>query len=163
MDGKPRSTVVALTPSESWALLLDAIVGRVALVVDNRPEVLPVNYLVDHGGLVFRTGEGSKLAAAIGGSVAFEVDDYDPMLNGDAWSVVVKGTAWDVTPRQEALDAPELPEFQWHAASKPRVVRIEPEEISGRRFHLSHAREEACPQVRGALPRLPPTWSGAGG
>ena len=38
----------------------------------------PVNFVVEHGNVVFRTAEGTKLAAAVlGTAVAFEVDGYD--------------------------------------------------------------------------------------
>ena len=36
----------------------------------------------------------------------------------------------------EYLDALDLPLFPWHAAPKQRFVRIEPSEISGRRFRV---------------------------
>jgi nitroimidazol reductase NimA-like FMN-containing flavoprotein (pyridoxamine 5'-phosphate oxidase superfamily) len=54
----------------------EAVVGRLAVVAGDQPEIFPVNYL-DHGSIVFRTGEGTKLAIAIGRLVAFEVDGYD--------------------------------------------------------------------------------------
>ena len=36
----------------------------------------------------------------------------------------------------ELLDTADLPLFPWHAAAKPRFVRVVPDEISGRRFHV---------------------------
>ena len=36
----------------------------------------------------------------------------------------------------EMLDAVQLPLFPWHAAPKHRFVRVEPVEITGRRFHV---------------------------
>lgn len=41
--------------------------------------------------MVFRTGEGTKLALS-GNPVAFEVDGYDPETNR-AWSAVINGAA----------------------------------------------------------------------
>ena len=86
--------------------------------------------------MVFRTAEGTKLAAALlGRGVAFEVDGYDPDA-GEAWSVVIKGTAVEIEKMYEMFDALDLPLFPWHAGPKHRFVRIEPEEITGRRFHV---------------------------
>ena len=76
--------------------------------------------------VVFRTAEGTKLAAAVlGRGVAFEVDGYDPEA-GEAWSVVVKGYAIEIERMHDYFDALDLPLFPWHAAPKHRFVRIEP-------------------------------------
>jgi len=37
------------------------------------------------------------------------------------------------------LEALDLPLFPWHAAPKRRIIRIEPEAVSGRRFHVLDA------------------------
>jgi len=132
-----RHAIVELSTAESWGLLREQLVGRLAVLANDHPhpEIFPVNYIVDHGSIVFRTAEGTKLARAIAQPVAFEVDNYDPST-GEAWSVVIKGTAREVKQLYEVLDALDLPLFPWHAAPKARIVRIEPEVISGRRFHV---------------------------
>ena len=85
---------------------------------------------------MFRTAEGTKLAAALlGRGVAFEVDGYDA-AEGEAWSVVVKGYAIEIEQMHEYFDALDLPLFPWHAGPKHRFVRIEPVEFTGRRFHV---------------------------
>ena len=70
--------------------------------------------------------------------MAFEVDGYEPE-SGEAWSVVVKGLAREIKQMYEALEALELPLFPWLASSKPHIVRIEPDEVSGRRFPVADA------------------------
>jgi nitroimidazol reductase NimA-like FMN-containing flavoprotein (pyridoxamine 5'-phosphate oxidase superfamily) len=145
MGDKPVEPMVVLGVSESWGLLREAVVGRLAVVVGDQPEIFPVNYLVDHGSIVFRTAEGTKLANSIGRPVAFEVDGYDA-ASGEAWSVVVKGKAWEVKRLHEVLDALDLPLFPWHAAPKRHIVRIEPETVSGRRFHVLDAPARHMPQ-----------------
>lgn len=124
----------AMSPSASWAQLRRAVVGRLAVVLEDGPDVFPVNFVVDRGTVVFRTAAGTKLAAAAGRPVAFEADGYDAD-SGEAWSVVVKGSAREVRDVDDVLDVLELPLFPWHSPSKPRIVRIEPDAISGRRFH----------------------------
>lgn len=134
--GDVQSAGVELSATESWALLRQAAVGRLAVIVDDRPEVFPVNHLVDHGSVVFRTALGTKLAAAAGHWVAFEVDGYDPETFS-AWSVVVKGEAQEVNRLYDVLEVVELPLFPWHSAPKSHFVRIEPHSISGRRFQVT--------------------------
>lgn len=134
MDTMTPAPHVRLAEHESWHLLREVAVGRLAVVVDGEPDVFPVNHVVDHGTLVFRTGQGTKLAAAAGQPVAFEVDGYDP-VSGEAWSVVVKGRAREVSQMYDVLDALQLPGFAWHSEPKPHLVRIEPTSVTGRRFH----------------------------
>ena len=45
--------------------------------IADRPEIFPINYVVDHGTVVFRTAEGTKLAGAVQRDVAFEADGYE--------------------------------------------------------------------------------------
>jgi uncharacterized protein len=128
--------VTILEPHECWELLRSAQVGRLAVAIMNQPDIFPVNYVVDHGTVVFRTAEGTKLAAAtLGPAVAFEVDGYEPS-RGEAWSVVLKGPAVEVENLHELVTATDLPLFPWHAAPKPRFVRVQPSSVTGRRFHV---------------------------
>ena len=137
MAGAISAPVMQLDESQCWALLRAGEVGRLAVSIRNRPDIFPINYLVDHGTVVFRTAEGTKLAAAVlGTAVAFEVDGYDA-ASGEAWSVIIKGRAVEIVRMHEVFAAADLPLFPWHASPKPRFVRIEPDEITGRRFHVA--------------------------
>jgi nitroimidazol reductase NimA-like FMN-containing flavoprotein (pyridoxamine 5'-phosphate oxidase superfamily) len=118
---------------ESLALLRESPVGRLAVVVDGKPDIFPVNHVVDHGTVVFRTARGTKFWGAVGLPVAFEVDGYDP-ASGSAWSVVVHGTGEVVIRSDDMLEALQLPIFPWQSGAKPEFVRIVPAEITGRRF-----------------------------
>jgi len=129
------SGVAGLPANACWALLRSQEIGRLAVSID-RPEIFPVNYVVDHGTIVFRTAEGTKLAGAVEHDVAFEADGYEPET-GEAWSVVVKGRGEEVARGHELLETTELPLFPLHAGAKPRFVRVVPDEISGRRFHVA--------------------------
>jgi nitroimidazol reductase NimA-like FMN-containing flavoprotein (pyridoxamine 5'-phosphate oxidase superfamily) len=142
------SEMTILTADECLARLRSQVVGRLAVAIANRPDIFPVNYVVDHGGVVFRTAEGTKLAAAVlGQGVAFEIDGFD-IDAGEAWSVVVKGNAVELVRQQELFDALELPLFPWHAAPKHRFVRIEPTEITGRLFQVVDVIVDRARQVR---------------
>jgi len=122
-----------LSTNECWALLRDSVVGRLAVMVVGSPDIFPVNPIVDHGSIVFRTSAGTKLAATKGKDVAFEVDGYDTET-ARAWSVVVKGRAHEILEVEEILRALRLPLYPWQPGRKPRFVRIEPASITGRRF-----------------------------
>ena len=106
---EPTPGVTHLEPPACWALLRSHEVGRLAVSIGDRPDIFPINYVVDHGAVVFRTAEGTKLAGAIKGeAVAFEADGYEPD-SGEAWSVVVKGHACVTSPTLLGGDVPPKP------------------------------------------------------
>jgi uncharacterized protein len=128
-----------------WELLRSSEVGRLAVSITDHPDIFPINYVVDRGTVVFRTAEGTKLAASVlGRAVAFEIDGYDKD-RGEAWSVVIKGRATEIERMQDVFDALDLPLFPWHTSPKHRFVRVEPFDISGRRFHVADWRAEGQP------------------
>lgn len=126
-----------LAEHECWALLRQAQIGRLAVAAGGQPDVFPVNHVVDHGTLVFRTAEGTKLAAVVTApDVAFEVDGYEQQSNL-AWSVVVKGRASEVRGQYDQLEMESLEVTPWQGGAKPRFIRIEPLEVTGRRFEVA--------------------------
>ena len=141
-SSEPSSTesspgVQNLENHECWALLRTVSVGRLAVLADGQPDIFPINYTVDGGTLVFRTGEGTKLAGATGGAnVALEADGVDA-TTGLAWSVVVKGAAAAVTGTEQILDTAALYLFPWQAGRKDAFVRVTPGTITGRRFKVT--------------------------
>ena len=56
----------------------------------------------------------------------------------------------------EYFDAEELPLFPWHAAPKPDIVRIEPEMVTGRRFHVVEVAAIDTPPPAHTKPYMPP-------
>ena len=71
-------TVDELSESACWELLRTTSVGRLAVWVEDHPDIFPLNYAVDHGTVVFRSRTGTKLSAALPDSpVALEADGYD--------------------------------------------------------------------------------------
>lgn len=122
---------------ECWAMLRGVSVGRLALWVTDHPDIFPINYTVDHGTLVFRTGPGTKLAAALGETpVVMEADGVDA-TSGVAWSVVVKGSAALIDSTEDVLDSFSLMLFPWQAGRKDTFVRITPTLITGRKFKVA--------------------------
>lgn len=145
-----KSAAEELDDSECWQLLRDAPFGRLAVVLNGQPDVFPINHVVDRGSLVFRTDPGSKLVGAVGHTVAFEVDGFDQAA-GEVWSVVAKGTAHEVRRLHEVVDTVALPLFPWQGGTKPHFVRIEVEQLSGRRF--TRAAPGTSPATAYANPR----------
>ncbi len=123
----------SLSANECWALLRGTDIGRLAVVVAGRPEIFPLNFVTDHGTLVFRTGSGTKLAAVSERSLAaFEIDGVDPE-SATAWSVVVHGRVEPLT-SFEPLDTETLPLHPLQGGPKPHFVRVVADSVSGRRF-----------------------------
>jgi nitroimidazol reductase NimA-like FMN-containing flavoprotein (pyridoxamine 5'-phosphate oxidase superfamily) len=140
MPTQEQGTVEVLQENTCWELVRGTAVGRLAVVLDGQPEIFPVNHVVDQGTVVFRTAVGSKLDAANGRRVAFEVDGVD-LESGFAWSVVVKGRAHALRSLQDVVDSFGLPLYAWHQGPKPIFVRIEVDAVSGRRFRPQFKQE----------------------
>lgn len=135
MDG-PENTdgIEHLSTSQCWQVLREAAVGRVAVVRDGKPDIFPVNHVVDHGTVVYRTGTGTMFEATLRHDVAFEVDGFD---DDAAWSVVLHGRASEQTQITALIDSFSLPVAPWQSGAKPHFVRIEASEVSGRRFRVA--------------------------
>jgi uncharacterized protein len=137
--GHEESAVEQLSDDACWAALRTTDVGRLAVWVDDHPDIFPLNYAVDHGTLVFRSAGGTKVSAALSDMpVALEADGYDPETS-QAWSVVVRGNAQRISNPQELIDTLELPLFPWQAGDKGQFIRIVPTATSGRRFVIADA------------------------
>jgi nitroimidazol reductase NimA-like FMN-containing flavoprotein (pyridoxamine 5'-phosphate oxidase superfamily) len=131
-----RLGMTVLDTHECLALLRTTEVGRLATNGDY-PEVLPVNFVVADGGVLFRAADGTKLAALTADDrVAFEADGSD-LEAGTAWSVLIKGHAAVVRTPHGRVEALDLPLFPWQVAPKHHFVRISPVEITGRRFTIA--------------------------
>jgi uncharacterized protein len=123
-----------LTKSECFELLATERLGRIAVVDDRGPAMFPVNFVLDHHTVVFRTGQGTKLhAAALGSRVCFEVDGTDAAAR-TGWSVMVRGEAVEVTDRDELARLRGLPLYAWAPGARNRYVRILPTALTGRRI-----------------------------
>jgi nitroimidazol reductase NimA-like FMN-containing flavoprotein (pyridoxamine 5'-phosphate oxidase superfamily) len=131
------ATLSRVPEVECWQLLAGAEVGRVGLLVENRPEVLPVNYILDGEHVLFRTAEGGVLTQAASQVVAFEVDH---IVDGthEGWSVLVQGVAEDIS---HGIDANSermrrLSLVTWAPGTRHRWLRISPDKVTGRRLRV---------------------------
>ena len=127
-----RERGIALT-AVALGRVVDCQLGREPFqVLGGRPEIFPVNYVVDHDGVVFRTEAGTKLEGAVGGPVAFEVDHLD-RADRSGWSVILHGQASHVSPAHRHRSA-HLALCPWTGTAKPHLVRVTPTTVTGRRI-----------------------------
>jgi hypothetical protein len=114
----------------------EGLTGRLAVGNDTAPIVVPVNFAVLDHQILIRIGTGTLLESAVGRLVAFETDDLD-RVNGQAWSVLVRGLAAVLEPT-ETIDRHHLPHplVLWPGNT---VLVVRPDVVSGRRFVFSVA------------------------
>ncbi|WP_147375427.1 pyridoxamine 5'-phosphate oxidase family protein [Jiangella rhizosphaerae] len=137
MTTDPRTGMTILDEDTCWSLLSSARLARVAIAIAGDIEVFPVNIVVDDRTVVFRTGEGTKLAAAvIAPRVAVEADGADP-ATGRAWSVVVKGRAERLDRFADIYRAEDLTLPDWTGHPKQWFVRVYGDQIAGRSFETA--------------------------
>ena len=123
-----------LDAAECRRLLGSVAIGRIVFTDQALPAVQPVNFLLYEGAVVFRTGAGSKLAAAARDAVvAFEADDIDREYQR-GWSVVVVGHAREVTEPRLRERLAELPLRPWAPGVRDHIILIPIEVIYGRRI-----------------------------
>ena len=126
--------VEVLPEGECLRLLATMPVGRLVFHEEGLPAVRLVNYVLDDGSVVFRTGGGQTYAAAQRGDVvAFEVDDYDVDTHL-GWTVTAVGRAWAVTDPVEVERIAALPVRPWAVGDRPHLVAVDIEAIKGRRL-----------------------------
>lgn len=124
--------VRALSAEDSWNLISGVHLGRLVTVIDGRPEIFPVNFVVQRRTVLFRTAEGTKLfGTVVNDQVIFEADDHNVV---EGWSVIVRGSAEVLYAADDIHEAERAGLYPWIATQKLRFVRIRPIQISGRRF-----------------------------
>ena len=121
-----------LDESECIRLLHTVRIGRVAVSLGEVAAVLPVNFVMLGADILFFTGRGVKLNAALSAvTVSFEADEFDVDAH-TGWSVLAVGPAEGadgMRPRVEALGL-----YPWAAGDRHHLVRIRPSFLSGRRI-----------------------------
>ena len=125
-----------LNAEQCWKLLAETSIGRLAVTADGAPDLFPVNYKVDGESLLFRTGGGGKVAAIENDARIAVEADFVNEDSGRAWSVVIRGRAEITTSPDPSLETVGRGLFPWQGIGKDHLVRILPEEVTGRRFTL---------------------------
>jgi uncharacterized protein len=127
-------TVEHLSRNECLRLLGQVPVGRIVFTRQALPAVEVVNFAMDDGDIVIRTGSGGELAAATRGAVvAFEADSVD-MAAHAGWSVTIVGYSHAV------LDGAEFSRLElaglepWAPGERDHFIRIAPTIVNGQRL-----------------------------
>jgi trehalose/maltose hydrolase-like predicted phosphorylase/transcriptional regulator with XRE-family HTH domain len=133
-------TLEVLDDQECRRLIEPGGIGRVAFNSSRGPTVLPVNYKIHKGDIVFRTAVGGPmdqdLRTGLEGvdiKIAFEIDVIDE-TNREGWSVLVQGPAHHV-PEEEVEDVAACGVTPWAGGERQLYVRIALHQVTGRRIH----------------------------
>ncbi|MFI6737222.1 pyridoxamine 5'-phosphate oxidase family protein [Nonomuraea sp. NPDC050451] len=127
-----------LEPEECLRLVAAGGIGRVAFNGPDGPTVLPVNYKIHEGAVVFRTAYGGPmdqdLRTGLEGvdiKIGFEVDRIDEDRH-EGWSVLIQGPAHHMPP-DEAATVADVGVTPWAGGERALYIRIVPHRITGRR------------------------------
>lgn len=137
--------ITHLSEEECWARLDQKEFGRLAYHLTDEVHIVPLNYAVDDGRIVYRTAEGSKLLGMMmNADVAFEIDNVDNATD-TAWSVIARGRAV-LLEGAEARATDNLRLRPWVPTQKFNVIAIKVTEITGREFALARPWRQMMPQ-----------------
>ena len=124
-----------LDEDQCLKLISEGGIGRIAYVGRFGPAVLPVNYELLDGAVVFRTAANGPLdedlRTGIEGAdykVAFEIDSID-LATRRGWSVLIQGPAHHLAGDERGGIRVEA----WAPGDREMFVRIVPSRITGRR------------------------------
>jgi len=126
-------TIEELSREECWARLGTQRLGRLGVVVEGVPLVLPMQFALDGDTVVLQTNTGAKTFHVPLSAVSFEVDHVD-WDEGVGWSVLIQGVGEDfstaIDERSETLRT--LAVHSWAPAPADRWLKIIPQKITGR-------------------------------
>jgi nitroimidazol reductase NimA-like FMN-containing flavoprotein (pyridoxamine 5'-phosphate oxidase superfamily) len=132
-----------LDEAECLRLIAPGGVGRLVFAGRFDLTVLPVNYKLHNGAILFRTAaHGSTeedLRTGIDHAeyrVAFEVDDFDADAR-EGWSVLLQGPAHHLDAEAERAEATAVGVVPWAGGEREHFIRITPARITGRRIRRS--------------------------
>jgi nitroimidazol reductase NimA-like FMN-containing flavoprotein (pyridoxamine 5'-phosphate oxidase superfamily) len=132
------SVIEELGHDECLALMSTQRLGRLGVVVDGVPLVIPMGFVLDGETVVLQTNQGVKTLHAPLTTISFEVDHVD-WDNEVGWSVLIQGIGEDISTaideRSEALRA--LSSHSWAPPPADRWLTIVPRVITGRRVRAS--------------------------
>ncbi|MGW0801520.1 helix-turn-helix domain-containing protein [Nonomuraea sp. NPDC002799] len=128
-----------LEPEECLRLIAPGGIGRMAFNGSDGPAVLPVNYRLHDGAIVFRTARNGPmdqdLRTGLEGvdiKIGFEVDRIDEARH-EGWSVLVQGPAHHV-PEDEVAKVSDADVTPWAGGERHLYIRVVPSRITGRRI-----------------------------
>ena len=131
-----------LDEAECLRLIASGGIGRIGYSGRYGPTVMPVNYQLYEGTIVFRTTPDSTtdedLRTGIANAeykVAFEIDDFNTAAR-TGWSVLIQGSAHHVESEAERASVAGAGVDPWPGGDRELFLRINPTRVTGRR--VSH-------------------------
>ena len=131
-----------LDEAECLRLIGSGGIGRIGYSGRYGPTVMPVNYRIYEGTIVFRTAQDSAtdedLRTGIANAefkVAFEIDDFDTAAR-TGWNVLIQGSAHHVESEAELAAVAGAGVDPWVGGDRQLFLRIIPTRFTGRR--VSH-------------------------
>lgn len=128
-----RPVLTELSEHECLRLIAPGGIGRIAFELAGRLTVVPVNFAVHGGEIVFRTAATTAIGRYGEGPVAFEVDRTDRAMH-EGWSVLVSGTARRAGDDETAALRTTVDVAPWADGDRELYVVITPSLITGRRI-----------------------------
>jgi nitroimidazol reductase NimA-like FMN-containing flavoprotein (pyridoxamine 5'-phosphate oxidase superfamily) len=138
--GSPAAVLESLDEAECLRLISPGGIGRIAYSGRYGLTVLPVNYKLHEGAIVFRTSQnsltGEDLRTGIAHAeykVAFEIDHID-LASREGWSVLIHGPAHHMDSEAERKTVVASGVEPWPGGPREHAIRITPDRITGRRL-----------------------------
>lgn len=135
-DDQGEPTMEEMSTAECYQKLRASSVGRIGVIVNHYPLIVPVNYALDQQTVVVRTAPGTVVADADHAKVTLQVDEFD-IEKKAGWSILMKGSG-------RAVNFDDIDELfartmatrlaSWAPGRRLLWIRITPENISGRRI-----------------------------
>jgi nitroimidazol reductase NimA-like FMN-containing flavoprotein (pyridoxamine 5'-phosphate oxidase superfamily) len=132
--------VEPMDEAECLRLISAGGVGRVGYTGRFGPTMVPVNYALYEGTIVFRTGQHSPMGEDLRtgiehaeSKVAFEIDEIS-LATREGWSILVQGGARPVDSETERASVMQSGVEPWPGGEKELFVRVIPTRITGRRI-----------------------------
>jgi nitroimidazol reductase NimA-like FMN-containing flavoprotein (pyridoxamine 5'-phosphate oxidase superfamily) len=141
----PAAKLEILDEAECVRLIAPSGIGRLVFAGRFDLTVLPVNYVLRDGAILFRTAQAGStdedLRTGIEHAeyrVAFEIDDFDTRTR-EGWSVLIQGPAHHLDDAAERADALVAGVEPWPGGDREHFIRITPARITGRRIRHKSA------------------------
>jgi len=151
----PGAKLEILDEAQCLALIAPGGIGRLAFPGRFDLTVLPVNYVLHDGAILFRTAEAGSteedLRTGIEHAeyrVAYEIDKFDAQAR-EGWSVLIQGPAHHLDDPAEQADAQAAGVVPWPAGEHEHFIRITPARITGRRIRHEPASSSGSADRRG--------------
>jgi nitroimidazol reductase NimA-like FMN-containing flavoprotein (pyridoxamine 5'-phosphate oxidase superfamily) len=129
-----KQTIDKLNDEESWAVVQQNEIGRVASAREGAPDIYPVSFVVHNWCIYFRTGVDSRLRSDTEGKlVAFETAVQEAHSFS---STVSLGVLTVVTDEQEIAELEQLPIIDFAPRTNYVWMALKPQELRGRRLNV---------------------------